>query len=383
MTADDDDDLDATADEDEGESAPGASGVARPAVVIAAGPHAVVVTANEAGWRLDRCLAALLPGLSRSRLQALVCAGAVTSGGRKIGDPGARVKPGDALVVEVPPAAPAEPRGEDIALSIVYEDKALIVVDKPAGLVVHPAAGHYSGTLVNALIAHCGDSLSGIGGVRRPGIVHRLDKDTSGLLVVAKTDAAHHGLAEQFAAHGADGRLWRRYTALTWGAPVPRAGRIEADLARSTANRTKIAVVKAGTGRHAATRYEVERAFAVGTRAAAVAQVALMLETGRTHQIRVHMAHVGHPLLGDAVYGASHKTSEALLEADARAALAALGRQALHAAELGFEHPLSGKPMRFAAPLPADMQRLIDTLEHGSAGSVAAQRATKRKRAPR
>ena len=349
----------------------------------APGQHTVTVATEQSGWRLDRCLAALLPALSRSRLQALVRAGAVTSDGRTIGDAGARVKPGDTLVVDVPAAAPAEPQGEPIALTVVYEDAALIVVDKPAGLVVHPAAGHSTGTLVNALIAHCGDSLSGIGGVKRPGIVHRLDKDTSGLLVVAKTDAAHQGLAEQFASHGADGRLWRRYVALCWGAPVPRVGRIEADLARSVANRTKIAVVRAGKGRHAATVYEVERAFAAGGRAAVVAEVGLVLETGRTHQIRVHMAHIGHPLLGDEVYGASHKTSVTLLDDAARQALAHLGRQALHAAELGFEHPISGRPMRFAAPLPADLQRLRAALELGSADTQPTLAGRPRRAGPR
>ncbi len=221
----------------------------------------VQVADDQAGERLDRILAASVPELSRSRLQALIKAGAVTLDGRTIGDPGMRVKPGEMFLIDVPEPTAAQPKGEAMALSVVYEDDQIIVVDKPAGLVVHPAAGHASGTLVNALIAHCGDSLSGIGGVRRPGIVHRLDKDTSGLLVVAKTDAAHHDLSDQFRAHGTDGRLERRYRALVWGAPIRPRGTVDAPLHRSRANRTKIAVSESGDARHAVTHFEVKEIF--------------------------------------------------------------------------------------------------------------------------
>jgi 23S rRNA pseudouridine1911/1915/1917 synthase len=252
----------------------------------------------------------------------------------------------------------------------VYEDAHLIVIDKPAGLAVHPGPGHASGTLVNALIAHCGASLSGIGGVRRPGIVHRLDKDTTGLLVVAKTDRAHAGLAEQFAAHGADGRLERRYRALVWGAPERPRGAIDAALARSRVNRTKIAVVSAAAGRHAITRYAVVETYGGSATKPIASLLELELETGRTHQIRVHLGHVGHPLLGDMTYGAGFKASARNLAADAQAALEALGRQALHAGELAFVHPVTGKRLRFASPLPADMARLADALGRGRQGAV-------------
>ena len=223
---------------------------------------------------------------------------------------------------------------------------------------MHPGAGHASGTLVNALIAHCGDSLSGIGGVKRPGIVHRLDKGTSGLLVVAKNDAAHQSLSEQFAAHGTDGRMHRAYLALVWGKPLRPRGIIAARLQRSQTNRTKIAVAKGEAGRHAATHYEVLDTF--DTAAGPVSLLRLQLETGRTHQIRVHLAHIGHPVLGDTTYGSDFKTKAGRLGEEAQAAFAALGRQALHAAELGFEHPRTGKAVRFERPLPADMQALLD-----------------------
>lgn len=324
----------------------------------------IVVVAEDAGQRLDKLLAVRLTNqLSRSRIRALIEAGLVQGSGTTIRDAGQRVKPGEIYTLALPEPEPAEPKGEQMALKVLHEDDALIVVDKPAGLVVHPAAGHAAGTLVNALIAHCGDSLSGIGGVRRPGIVHRLDKDTSGLLVVAKTDAAHAGLAEQFASHGADGRLKRSYIALAWGVPVPARGRIEAPLARSGGNRTKIAVVRAGEGRHAVTHYAVERVFPSASRKPAVSQVRLELETGRTHQIRVHMAHLGHPLLGDPVYGSGFKASIGTLPPRASEALQALGRQALHAAELGFEHPVTARNLRFFSPLPDDIQSLLKALE--------------------
>ena len=340
-------------------------------------PIHIMAGAADAGERLDRLLAARIEALSRSRIQALMRQGAVTLGGRTIGDPGHRVKPGDEVCVQLPEPEPASPAAESIPLGIVFEDAHLVVVDKPAGLVVHPAAGHASGTLVNALIAHCGDSLSGIGGVRRPGIVHRLDKDTSGLLVVAKTDAAHKGLTEQFAAHGFDGRMHRRYVALVWGTPRPPRGRIEAPLGRHPNNRKRIAVVKAG-GRDAVTHYETAESFADVDGKPAASRLGLTLETGRTHQIRVHMEHVGHPLLGDPTYGSSFKASARRLSEAAQAALATLGRQALHAAELGFEHPATRRKMRLTSPLPADMAALIEALR--SAPAATAPSAKRRAR---
>jgi 23S rRNA pseudouridine1911/1915/1917 synthase len=323
--------------------------------------HEVLAGAADAGERLDRVLAARLPGLSRSRLQALIHAGSVTRGGAAVHDPGARVRTGERYAVAVPPPEPAEPEPQAMALTVVYEDCDVIVIDKPKGLAVHPGPGHPSGTLVNALIAHCGTSLSGIGGVRRPGIVHRLDKDTTGLLVVAKTDRAHQCLAEQFAAHGTDGRLRRGYRAVAWGVPERPRGSIEAPLARSAGNRTKITVVRAGSGRRAVTHYEVLERFGPAGRPLA-SLLRLVLETGRTHQVRVHLAHTGHPLLGDATYGAGHKASARRLTAGAQAALAALGRQALHAAELAFVHPVSGRRLAFESPLPPDMADLVAAL---------------------
>jgi 23S rRNA pseudouridine1911/1915/1917 synthase len=317
------------------------------------------------GERLDRLLAQAFPDLSRSRLQALIRAGRVCLSGAVVRDPSLKAAPGALVEIEVPPAVPAEPRGEAIALAVVHEDDALIVIDKPAGLVVHPAAGHESGTLVNALIAHCGDSLSGIGGVKRPGIVHRLDKDTSGLLVVAKTDRAHQGLAAQFADHGRSGPLERAYLALVWGLPNPPHGAIDRAIARSAQNREKMAVVRPERGRHARTHYAVEEAYGP-SKARVASLVRCTLETGRTHQIRVHMAEIGHPLLGDATYGAGFKTKAARLSPEAREALAALNRQALHAAVLGFEHPVSGDPLRFESAPPPDLKRLIDALRQES-----------------
>jgi 23S rRNA pseudouridine1911/1915/1917 synthase len=325
--------------------------------------YQAVAGAEHAGERLDRFLALRLTGLSRSRLQALIRAGAVTRDGLPVRDLDHSVKAGERYLIEVPPPEPAEPAPQAMALAVVYEDADLLVLDKPAGLAVHPGPGHRSGTLVNALIAHCGASLSGIGGVKRPGIVHRLDKDTTGLLVVAKTDRAHRGLAEQFAAHGADGRLERGYRAIVWGAPGRARGSIDAPLARSAANRTRIAVVREGSGRRAVTRYEVlERFAAAGSPAPVASLLRLVLETGRTHQVRVHLAHIGHPVLGDATYGAGFKASAHRLGPEARAALAALGRQALHAADLAFVHPVSGKRLSFTSPLPPDMARLLTAL---------------------
>jgi 23S rRNA pseudouridine1911/1915/1917 synthase len=321
------------------------------------------VTPAESGGRLDKVLTERIEQLSRAQVQALIRSGNVTMPTRaSIKDGAQRVKPGDVFDVHVPEPVPAAPKPERIALDVVYEDAHLIVIDKPAHLVVHPAAGHASGTLVNALIAHCGVSLSGIGGVKRPGIVHRLDKGTSGLLVVAKTDAAHKGLSAQFAAHGADGRMQRAYLALVWGKPLRPRGSIDAPLSRSTINRTKIAVAKGDSGRRAVTHYEVQETFGP-SKAGAVSLLRLRLETGRTHQIRVHLAHLGHPVVGDPVYGSGFKAKALTLPETAREALHSLERQALHAAELGFEHPVTGEKLRFTSPLPRDIADLVATLE--------------------
>ena len=329
--------------------------------------------------RLDRLLAEIAAaealvdtrGLSRARLQALIKDGhcrvtrdsPANSAAQTIKDPSWRVKCDDAIALTLPPPIDSEIKPQAIALDIVYEDAALIVINKPAGMVVHPAPGTPDGTLVNALLAHCGDTLSGIGGEKRPGIVHRLDKDTSGIMVVAKTDEAHHGLAEQFAAHGRDGRMQRLYQALVWGAPLPAAGTIDAALARSANNRKKIAVSNkppsdSNNARHAVTHYRRTATYADGQ----VSLVECRLETGRTHQIRVHMAHIGHPVLGDALYGSGMKSRSVHLSDAAAAALTALDRQALHAAALGFEHPVDATPHFYEAPLPADLQKLADTL---------------------
>ncbi|MGH6663535.1 MAG: RluA family pseudouridine synthase [Pseudolabrys sp.] len=324
----------------------------------------VRIAAGEDGQRLDRVLAARIPALSRSRLKALILDGQVKVAARTIRDPNTPVKSGDTVTVALPAPEPAKPAGEAIPLNIVYEDDALIVIDKPAGLVVHPAAGHAKGTLVNALIAHCGASLSGIGGVKRPGIVHRLDKDTSGLMVVAKTDQAHRALSAQFA-NKAESGIERGYLALIWGAPSRPKGTIDAPLDRHPKARDKRAV--RADGRPAATHWEVlERYVGQGPSnkagKAVASLLACTLETGRTHQIRVHLAHIGHPILGDATYGTGFKTKAARLAPDARAALEALGRQALHAYLLGFEHPVSGKTLEFRSELPADLRRLRDSL---------------------
>ena len=338
----------------------------------------IEVGESDAAQRLDRWLAAKIPELSRGRVQALIHDGHVTCAGRTIGEPNTRVKLGDSYTVLVPEAAPTEVEGEAIALNVVYEDDSVIVLDKPAGLVVHPAAGHATGTLVNALIAHCGETLSGIGGVKRPGIVHRLDKDTSGLLVVAKTDAAHQSLSDQFKSHGEDGRLRRAYLALIWGVPVRAKGVIDAPLARSMGNRTKITVSHKLSARHAVTHYELVETFLGENGAAAVSLVRLVLETGRTHQIRVHLAHIGHPVLGDPVYAAGFKTRNASLSEVPRALAEGLHRQALHAEDLGFEHPKSGEPMQFKSDLPADMTELIDALRQPVRTKVKTKTATEK-----
>lgn len=325
-------------------------------------PIDLIIDEAVAGSRLDRALADLVPELSRSRLQALIKSGAVTCSGETIGDPGRRVKPGERYRIRVPEPEPATPAPEAIPLTIVAEDEHIVVVEKPAGLVVHPAAGHESGTLVNALIAHCGDSLSGIGGVRRPGIVHRLDKDTSGLLVVAKTDQAHQALSEQFQAHGADGRMQRRYLALVWGQPTRQRGTVDAPLARSRESRTKIAIAHGDHGRRAVTHFEVLERFVGDDGRPLASLLQLTLETGRTHQIRVHMAHAGHPVMGDPVYATGFRTSANRLGAQSRVALDNLDRQALHAAYLQIEHPATAKPATFESPLPPDIAKLLETL---------------------
>ena len=322
-------------------------------------PSQLLETSAAEASRLDKALAAAFPDVSRARFQALIAEGAVSVEGETVREGRHKVKPGDTLRVILPEAAPALPLAEAMALRISYEDKDLIVIDKPAGLVVHPGAGNETGTLVNALIAHCGDSLSGIGGVRRPGIVHRLDKDTSGLLVVAKNDKAHHGLSDQFAAHGRDGRLERSYLAIVWGVPERRQGIISAPIDRSTANRQKMAVSRGANAREAVTHYEVLETLG---KPPVASLLRCVLETGRTHHIRVHMAHIGNPLLGDGVYGSGFRTSAKKLSEDAAAALNALNRQALHATSLGFEHPISGKQMQFESPAPEDFARLLGAL---------------------
>ena len=321
------------------------------------------MTAAEKGERLDRMLAQHAD-LSRSRLKTLILGGAVTVGNRTIRDPGHRVNAGDPIAVTIPPDEPATPKPEDIPLNIVHEDDALIVIDKPKGLVVHPAAGNRSGTLVNALIAHCGASLSGIGGVKRPGIVHRLDKDTTGLMVVAKTDRAHRKLSAQFADHGRTGPLERAYLAFVWGAPQRPKGTIDAPLDRHPKARDKQAV-RIG-GRAAITHWDVLEKYAGIDGKPVASLLACRLETGRTHQIRVHLAHIGHPLLGDDTYGPGFKTKAALLPPEARQALEALGRQALHAHMLGFQHPETGDHVRFKSRLPDDLARLRQALGAGA-----------------
>jgi 23S rRNA pseudouridine1911/1915/1917 synthase len=329
----------------------------------------VVIAGEDAGERLDRVLAARIADLSRSRLKALILAGEVAIGGRTIRDPGHHVNVGDAVMVEVPPPEPAEPAPEPIPLAIVFEDDEMIVIDKPRGLVVHPAAGNWTGTLVNALIAHCGDSLSGIGGVRRPGIVHRLDKDTTGLMVVAKTDRAHASLSAQFADHGRTGPMQRRYLAFVWGVPDRPKGSIDQPLGRHPRSRDKMAVRP--DGREAVTYWEILEQYPGADGVPVASLLACRLTTGRTHQIRVHLASIGHPLLGDDTYGSGFKTKTARLPPPARAALAGLGRQALHAYLLGVEHPSRGEYLEFRSELPSDLGRLRSSLCPPGGGSGA------------
>jgi 23S rRNA pseudouridine1911/1915/1917 synthase len=334
--------------------------------------HLLTALVEDENERLDRFLASRIEGMSRSRLKALIKTGQVRFRGDTLVEPNHRVKCGEQFELTIPEVEDATPKPEDIPLDVVHEDEHLIVIDKPAGMVVHPAAGNWNHTLVNALLHHCGDSLSGIGGVRRPGIVHRIDKDTSGLLVIAKNDKAHKGLSTQFADHGRTGPLTRAYLALVWGAPARTTGTIDVPLARSTRNRLKIAVVPnhqnrgsdegEGRGKYAITHYELLKKYFDTDGMVRVGLVRCRLETGRTHQIRVHLAHIHHPLLGDDVYGAGFKASARNLPERAQHALKKLNRQALHAAELGFEHPVTGQEMRFKSRLPDKLQRLLDEL---------------------
>jgi 23S rRNA pseudouridine1911/1915/1917 synthase len=332
------------------------SEAAAPRKGLTAGPDA-------AGLRLDQWLAARLgDDFSRSRLQALIRQGAVSVGGSVVTEPKRKVAAGDTIEIALPEPEPADPLGEDIALSVLYEDDDLIVIDKPPGLVVHPGAGNWTGTLVNALINHCGDSLSGIGGVRRPGIVHRLDKDTSGVMVVAKTDRAHRALSDAFADHGRTGDLERAYVALVWNVPGRMSGTIDTWLGRAS-DRVKRAVVPEGRddARQAVTHYTVLERYAEGR--ADVSQAALVecrLETGRTHQIRVHMAHIGHPLVGDRDYGLAFRTKANKLPEPLKTVAASFPRQALHARMLAFRHPVTDELVRFEAPIPPDMAELLD-----------------------
>jgi 23S rRNA pseudouridine1911/1915/1917 synthase len=326
---------------------------------------AVIVAGDEGSTRLDRVLAVRLAELSRSRLKALILAGQVTidSAAMKntpVRDPAYHVAAGDTITIDVPEAVAAEPLAEDIALDIVYEDDDIIVIDKPRGLVVHPAAGHETGTLVNALIAHCGASLSGIGGVKRPGIVHRLDKDTTGLMVVAKNDRAHQSLTVQFADHGRTGAMRRGYMAFVWGMPNRQRGTIDAPIDRHPFAREKMAVRDGG--REAITHWEIVESFNGRDGKPVAALLACQLETGRTHQIRVHQAHIGHPLMGDAVYGPHFKTKASHLGPQSQAALAALDRQALHAYLLALEHPKTGAILEWMSDLPEDLSLLREGL---------------------
>ena len=304
------------------------------------------ITADMDGWRLDRALAALVPLLSRERIKTLISSGEVHSGGVAVRDPSSKARTGASYALTIPEPREATAEAQDIPLEIVYEDEHLLVVDKPAGLVVHPAAGNFDGTLVNALLHHCRGRLSGIGGVARPGIVHRIDKDTSGLLVVAKTDRAHEGLAKQFAAHSIE----RRYLAIANGIPNPTTGTVDAPLARSPLNRKKVAIVETDRGKRAVTHYRLLEPLKEAS------LLECQLETGRTHQVRVHMASIGHALLGDPVYGRTRTAHREVLKD------LGFNRQALHAAVIGFVHPVDRKNCRFESKIPEDMQRLFSIL---------------------
>ena len=310
------------------------------------------VAGDQAGTRLDKWLAGAVADLSRERLKTLIKDNRVRADGETITDPSYGVKPGQTFDVDVPEPTSPIPKPQEIPLVIAYEDEAVIVVNKPAGLVVHPAPGNPDHTLVNALIYHCGDSLSGIGGVRRPGIVHRLDKDTSGLMIAAKSDAAHQALAADFAAR----RIDRKYLALVWGVPKPSAGKIEGNIGRSPKNRRKMAIVSRG-GREALTQYKVRERFGD-----AVSLIQCKLATGRTHQIRVHMTHIGHPIVGDATYGRAPARKLRSLPMDTAQAISDANRQLLHAGTLGFRHPSTEAVMSFHSDLPVEFETIITKL---------------------
>ena len=319
------------------------------------------------GKRLDAFVAAQMPPhVSRSRIQDIIKQGGVSVNGKVCSAPKTRLRLDDKVTLIIPDPEDAAPKPENIPLDIYFEDDHLLVLNKPAGLVVHPAAGNWTGTLVNALLYHCGDSLSGIGGVRRPGIVHRLDKDTSGLLVVAKTEEAHAGLTAQFMDHGKSGELERLYIALVWGKPDTGAGTIDAPLARSPNNRKKRAVVKDShaEAKNAVTHYKVRSGLGKDADGLPIASlVECRLETGRTHQIRVHMSHIGHPLIGDQEYGKHFQTKENTLPEPSRVIVREFKRQALHAAILGFSHPVTAEKLKFEAPLPEDFRQLLASFE--------------------
>jgi 23S rRNA pseudouridine1911/1915/1917 synthase len=309
----------------------------------------LTVPPETAGHRLDKWLAEAMTAISRSRLKALIEDGAVSVNGKTETDPAARTKAGQSIILRIPPAEDATPTPQSMDLVVVYEDNDLIIIDKPAGLVVHPAPGNLDNTLVNALLAHCGDSLRGIGGVRRPGIVHRIDKDTSGLLVVAKTEPAHTGLSAQFAAHDIE----RLYDAFVWGLPNPKFGFVRGAIGRSRHNRKKMALVPGG--KFAETHFETVDTFGKTS-----AHIQCRLKTGRTHQIRVHMTSIGHPLIGDRTYGGPRSILGLPIETGKL--LKHFPRQALHARTLGFTHPISGEALRFESELPEDLLELQDAL---------------------
>jgi 23S rRNA pseudouridine1911/1915/1917 synthase len=324
----------------------------------------MAVGEDMAGARLDKWLAGKMPDISRSRLKTLIENGAVNIGGKIECDPAYRVKARENVKISLPAVVDATPEAQEIDLDVVFEDAHLIVINKPVGMVVHPAPGNYDNTLVNALLAHCGDSLSGIGGVKRPGIVHRIDKDTSGLLVVAKTDAAHAGLSTQFAAHSIE----RTYDAVVWGAPYPQSDQIEGAIGRSRHNRKKMAIVKSG-GKEAETGYRTIANFGE-----LATHIRCKLKTGRTHQIRVHMSSIGHPLIGDSTYGSNRRRSMKGVPLDLAALLKTFPRQALHAATLGFTHPVTAKTMRFQSDMPDDLQSLLSALaEYGETAVEACE----------
>ncbi|MCS6762205.1 MAG: RluA family pseudouridine synthase [Candidatus Devosia symbiotica] len=318
----------------------------------------VVVNVEMAGGRLDAALAKVHNVLSRSRIKELILTGAVSIDGKLISEPKYRLNAGETIILLASPPKDAEPQAENIPLDILYEDDQLIVINKPVGMVVHPAPGSPNGTLVNALIFHCGESLQGIGGIKRPGVVHRLDRDTSGVMVAAKTERAHRHLSARFADHGRTGPLHRAYIAFVWGSTETAKGNIDEPLGRDQNNRLKQTV--RNDGREAITHYMVEARF--GDDGWDITRIQCQLETGRTHQIRVHMAHIGHPLVADSVYASGYATKINRLPPNVAAPIQALGRQALHAAELGFEHPISKEEMFFEAPLPPDLEALEEAL---------------------